>query len=152
MSIALDGFEVFRGFGKHPEVFAVIRADVDKAARALMVKCLKAKATGIDRLREIRKALGPDQFDLMLESLKDAEVKSILARLDKHHPQLKGGTATWRRQHLKALAEGSADPSSPQPKAARKAATAKKPSAKPKPQRLQSAVMDVFKDGGKHED
>src|ERR1700754_2938267 len=100
MSIALDGFEVFRQLGKHAEVFAPIRADVDKQAKALIVKCLKAKSVGLDALRHIRKALGEDQFGLILEGLKDSEAKSILTRIDKHHPELKVGSAAWRRQHL----------------------------------------------------
>jgi hypothetical protein len=149
MSIALDGFEVLRRLGKHADVFAAVRADVDKAARALVVKCLKAKSTGINELHQIYKALGPDQFGLVLENLKDAEMKTILTRLDKHHPELKAATSAWRRQHLKALAEGSSDPSSPPPKAAKKAAAGKKAKSKSEPERLQSEVMDVFREGGK---
>jgi hypothetical protein len=155
MSIALDGFEVLRRLGKHADAFAVVRADVDKAAGALVLKCLKAKSTGINELREIHKALGPDQFGLVLENLKDAEMKAILTRLDKHHPELKGATSAWRRPHMKALAEGSSDPSSPPPKptkkatAGKKAATGKKANSKSEPARLQSEVMEVFREGGK---
>jgi len=75
MSIALDGFEVFRQVGKHAEVFAPIRADVDKQARALVAKCLKAKSVGLDALRDISNALGQEQFGLVLDGLKDTEVK-----------------------------------------------------------------------------
>jgi hypothetical protein len=82
MSIALDGFEVFRQLGKHADIFAPVRADVDKQARALVVKCLKAKSVGLDSLREIRRALGENQFGLVVEGLKDAEVKSVVSRLD----------------------------------------------------------------------
>ena len=51
MILALDGFEVLRRLGKHAEVFEVVRGDVDKQARALVVKCLKAKSIGFDALR-----------------------------------------------------------------------------------------------------
>jgi hypothetical protein len=149
MSIALDGFEILRRLGKHADAFAVVRADVDKAAGALVLKCLKAKSTGINELRGIHKALGPDQFGLVLESLRDAEVKTILTRLDKHHPELKSATQAWRRQHLEALADGSSDPSSPPPKPAKKAAAGKKAKSKSEPARLQSEVMEVFRVGGK---
>ena len=64
MSIALDGFEVFRQLGKHADAFAARRADVDKQARALVVKCLKAKSVGLGELRDIRKALGQNNLDL----------------------------------------------------------------------------------------
>jgi hypothetical protein len=144
MSIALDGFEVLRRLGKHADVFAAVRSDVDKAARTLVVKCLKTKSVGSDALRDIHKALGTDQFELVLESLKDAEVKSILTRLDKHHPDLKQEAPAWRREHLKALAEGS---SSPSPQPAKKAKASKK--AKAEPARLESEVMDLYREGGK---
>lgn len=160
MSIALDGFAVLRKLGKHADVFAPVRSDVDKAARALIVKCLKAKSVGIDGLRDISSALGEDQFELVVEGLKDAEVKSMLARLDKHHPEVKAGSAAWRREHLLAVATGKADASAPRAKAAkpsepraRKTSAPKK--AKPSkntdapPKRLQSDVMDLFREGGK---
>ena len=144
MSIALDGFEVFRQVGKHTDVFASIRADVDKQARALVGKCLKAKSTDLDGLRDIRKALGQEQFGLLLEGLKDTEVKSVLGRLDKHHPELKQGSTSWRRQHLVALADGSSTPHAPPAKV--KKATAKK---KAEPLRLHSEAIDAYRAGGK---
>jgi hypothetical protein len=147
MPIALDGFDVLQRLGKHAEVFAVVRADVDKAAHALVVKCLKAKPTGSDALRHIYAALGGDQFELVLEGLKDADVKSILTRLDKHHPDLKVAEASWRRQHLKALAEGSSNPSPPPVKATKKATAGKK--AQSQPARLQSDVVELVRQEGK---
>ncbi|MBV8696471.1 hypothetical protein [Bradyrhizobium sp.] len=145
MSIALDGFEVFRQLGKHADVFGPIRADVDKQARALVVKCLKTKSVGLDKVRGIRTALGEDQFGLLLDGLKDAEVKSVVTRLDKHHPDLKAGTTAWRREHLGALADGSSAPHAPPVKV--KKAAAKK--AKAEPARLQSEVVDIYREGGK---
>ncbi len=145
MSIALDGFEVLRQVGKHPSIFAPIRLDVDKQARALVVKCLKAKSVGLDLVRDIHKALGEEQFRLLVEGLKDAEAKSVVTRLDKHHPDVKGGTAMWRRQHLNALADGSSEPLAPPAKV--KKAVAKK--TKTEPARLQSDVVDIFRGAGK---
>jgi len=145
MSIALDGFEVLRQLGKHADVFAPIRADVDKQARALVVKCMKDKSVSLDDLRDMCNALGKDQFGLVLEGLKDTEVKSVVTRLDKHHPDVKAGTTAWRRDHLNSLANGSSAPHSP-PVKARKA-TAKK--AKAEPARLSSEVVDVYREGGK---
>jgi hypothetical protein len=154
MTIALDGFEVLRRLGKHADVFAVVRADVDKQARALVVKCLKAQSIGFDAVREVYKVLGQEQFGLVLDGLKDAEVKTILTRLDKHHPELKGGTTAWRRKHLLELAKGSSDPSPSPTKPEKKAAAGKKSTAegkkaKAEPARLQSDVMDRFRKGGK---
>ena len=145
MSIVLDGFVVFRQVGKHAEVFAPIRADVDKQARALVVKCLKAKSVGLDGLRDIRKALGQEQFGFVLEGLKDTEVKSVLTRLDKHRLEVKESTSNWRRLHLNALADGSSTPQEP-PAKVKKAASKK---AKAEPSRLQSEAIDVYRASGK---
>jgi hypothetical protein len=152
MSIALDSYEVLRIIGKHVDVFKPVRAEVDKAARALVTKCLKSKAVDLDGLRDIARALGDEPFELLLEGLKDTEVKSVLTRLDKHFPELKTGTAAARRQHLKALAGGEADPAPPPAKPVKKA-TAKKAAKKAaaEPARLQSEVMDLFRQGGKKE-
>jgi hypothetical protein len=141
MSIAIDGFDILQRLGKHADAFAVVRADVDKQARALVVKCLKAKALGFEAIRDIHKALGTEQFGLVVEGLKDAEVKSILTRLDKHHPDLKGGSPSWRRQHLSALADGSSKPRPAPAKAAKKTAGKKT--------RLESETMAVYREGGK---
>src|ERR1700744_2846597 len=132
MPIVLDGFEVFQQVGKHADVFAPIRADVAKQATALIVKCLKAKAVDLDALHDIRKALGNDHFRLVIDGLKDAELKTILTRLDKHHPELKQGSASWKRDHLNALADGSAAPQA----AASKAKKASVKKAKAEPSRL----------------
>jgi hypothetical protein len=145
MSISLDGFEVLQKVGKHADVFGAIRADVDKQARALIVKCLKAKSVGLSQLRDIRRALGEEQFGLVLEGLKDAELKSMLTRLDKHHPDMKTAATVWRRQHLNALADGSATPQFPPVKV--KKTSSKK--AKAEPPRLHSEVIDVYREGGK---
>ncbi len=147
MPIALDSYDVLRRIGKHADLFKPVRADVDKAARALVVKCLKDKSAGIDALRAIGEALGEASFGLLVEGLKDTEAKSILTRLDKHHPEVKTGTAAWRRQHLLALATGAMDASPPPAKPAKKAKAAKK--EKPEPARLQSDVMDLFRQGEK---
>lgn len=142
MPIALDSFEVLRAIGQHADLFKPVRAEVDKAARALMVKWLKAKTVGIDALRDMFAALGHAPFELLVEGLKDAELKSLLTRLDKHHPELKTGSASWRRQRVLALATGE-PPSAPPAKAAKKKAK------KTEPTRLHSETMDVFKQGDK---
>ena len=145
MSIALDSFEVLHAIGKHADLFKPVRVEVDKAARALVTKCLKAKTVGLEALRDLQRAIGNEPFELLVEGLKDAELKSILARLDKHHPELKSASASWRRQHLLALATGEA--AAPPPAKAAKKSAAKK--AKAEPERLRSDTMDVFKHGDK---
>jgi hypothetical protein len=140
MSIALDGFEVLRLLGKHAALFGAIRADVDKAARALVVKALKAKTLDLAALRAIARALEGDPIELVLEGLGDADVTALLGKVDKYHPELKTSAMPWRRKHLKALAEGLAEPVAAPLQAA-------KPPAEPT--RLRSDVMDVFRDAEK---
>ena len=148
MAITLNGFEVLQRIGSHPDVFAKVRADVDKQARSLVVKCLKHKSSDLDALREIYKALGQEPFGLVVEGLKDSEIKTILTRLDKHHPDVKGGVSAWRNQHFKALAEGTVQPSDPPAKPAKKTKASKK-EPKAETPRLKSEVMEVFRQGGK---
>jgi uncharacterized protein (DUF4415 family) len=153
MAIALDGFKVLKRLGDTPETFGSIRVDVDKAARALVVKCLKTKATDLGTTRAIHAALHDKPFELLIDGLKQAELKSLLTKLDKHHPDLKTMSPPEQRAHLLALARGDADATKP---AAKKAKAAKSPRAikakKEAPQRLQSAVMDLFRARGENPD
>jgi hypothetical protein len=110
MALDLDGFAVFDRIGKHPDVFSTIDIDVKKAARSLIVKHLKAKAIGLTEIRDTRKALGEATFRLVVDGLTDAEVKSVLTKVDKHHPEMKAGSPSWRRQQLGGLANGSIEP------------------------------------------
>jgi hypothetical protein len=122
MALEIDGFAVLGSIAKHPSRFADVRADAAKAARALVAAQIKSRATGLASLRGIRDALGAPAFDLILDGLPDAQVKTLVGKLDKNHPELKGAALPWLRQHLRALADASMEP----------AALAKKPSAKPK--------------------
>jgi hypothetical protein len=45
-----------------------------------------------------RAALGADAFDLILDGLTDNQVKSLVTRVDKHHPELKTASPEWRLQ------------------------------------------------------
>jgi hypothetical protein len=147
MPIALDGFDVFQQIGKHAELFSPIRADVEKQAMALIVKCLKAKSVNLDGIRAMFKALGQAQFGLVLDGLKDADIKSVLTRIDKHHPDVKQGSAGWRRDHFNALADGSSSLHAA-PVKARKTAARK---AKAEPARLKNEVVDVYRQSKKKE-
>src|ERR1700755_3621668 len=111
MALALDGFEVLRRIGKHPDAFDSVATDVNKAARTLLIKQLKPKTSDLKSVRNFRKALGDDIFGLFVDVMTDSEVRTLLGRLDKHHPESKKANADWRRNHFRALAEGKADPS-----------------------------------------
>jgi hypothetical protein len=102
---------VLERIGAHPDAFSGIKAAVTKSAHDLVVKQLKTKTTTLQDMRSVRDALGINQFDLILDGMNEPTVKSILSRLDKHHPNLKSADARWRRVQLRTLCEGGAEPS-----------------------------------------
>jgi hypothetical protein len=151
MALVVDGFKVLRKLSKQPELFAAVSLDATKAAQSLVEKQLKAKSTDSKALAKIYSALGSENFGLVIEGMKDSAVKSLVARLDKHNPQIKAADANWRRRHAIALASGSTEPL-PKPervKKEKKATTARKSPTKPAdPPRLSHEVFDALKRRG----
>lgn len=146
MALTVDGYAVLRQIGKNAELFTEIRADVSKTAQAFVIKQVKAKSTDIKALRKICKALGDEDFNLIVESMKDSAITSLIKKFDKHNPQLAVSDAGWRRKHALALATGDADPATkPEPvKRPKKAGTAKK--AKPAAlDRLSNEIFEALK-------
>jgi hypothetical protein len=109
MAIDIDGFGVLRGIASHSSIFSDITTDVSKAARALVIKQVKSKTSNAKSLRDVRKALGVEPFKLILDGMPDAQIKTLVNKLDKHHPDLKASNPQWRRNHLSALVEGSVE-------------------------------------------
>ncbi len=64
--------------------------------------------------------------------MSDAQIKALAVKLDKHNPELKTANGAARRLHVRALADGSAQPSEKQ-KGASKPVKAQKPPAAPSP-------------------
>lgn len=110
MALEFDGFEAWQAIAESPDTFASLRADAAKSARAALVKYLKARSHGIPDLRAARKALGKNAFRLLIEGMKDTEVRALVARLDTHHPELKTADPVWLRQHFLQLVRGEAEP------------------------------------------
>jgi hypothetical protein len=131
MALDVDGFALLRTIGVHPHLFKVITADVVKAARTLVARQIVHKGTGLKAVRDIRAAIGPEAFSLIVDGLTDAQIRSLTSRLDKHasRAQVAGGTA---RLHVLALAEGSAQPAE-QLQAATRTARQRKAPAPPSP-------------------
>jgi hypothetical protein len=127
MALEFDGFEAWQAIAENPETFAGVRAEASKTARAALTKCVKAKTAGIADLRSIRKALGKKLFALLIDGMKDAELKTLVTRLDRHHPDLKSSDAQWRRQHFLQLVRGDVDPSAKPAKPAARGKVVPKP-------------------------
>jgi hypothetical protein len=131
MSLDVDGFRVLGNIAAHPAVFQDIAKEINAAARTLVVKQIRAKGTTLSRFREIYAALGAEAFNLTIDALPDAQVKSLLGKLDKHHPQMASFTGEWGRRHIVALADGAVS-AAPKSKGPSKPKTArKKPDAAP---------------------
>ena len=144
MAIDFNGFAALRSIGTHVGAFPDVAAEAKKAARTLIVKQLK-KSAGLNSAREIRKALGDDTFDLVVDGMTDGEVKTLLGKLDKYHPNFKTSAPGWRRQQLLALADGSADPTE-KPKARTKVKRGSKTKAEgEEPNRLSSLAMGAVR-------
>lgn len=139
MPLDLNGFDVLKRISAHPDVFMDIKAEVNKAARLLVSKQLKAKTIDLDSLRLVAKTIEDDAFSLVVDGLSDAEAKSVLGKIDKHHPKLKGLDAAWRRGHLRDLASGRAELT--EPPAKKRKGTTGKSKTRTEPARLNSAAM-----------
>ena len=142
MALDLDGAQVFRSIAERPRAFPDIVVDLNKAARTLVAKQLKAKSMNLALLRDVRGALGGEAFSHIVDGMSDAEVKSLLGKFDKNHPELKQATPDWRRRQLAALAAGSVEPSE-KAKALPKARAPRKASKRSteEPERLSSKAM-----------
>jgi hypothetical protein len=141
--LELDGFAVLREIGDHPEAFGGMGAVIAKTARELVVKRLKLKSLTVEEARAVRDAVGPDVFGSIIAGLNAANLKSVVARLDKHHPELKASTSEWQRQHLTALLDGIAEPLQKSAKPKKAAAQPKAPSV---PIGFRTEAMSVFRE------
>jgi len=130
MRLDVDGFAILRIIGGHRDSFTAITADVGKAARALLVKQMAHKGTGLKTVRDIRAAVGAEAFSLIIDGMTEAQIKSLASRLDRHAAAAKAADGTTRL-HVLALAEGAAQPA-PQPDVAAKTPRTKRTPAPPK--------------------
>ena len=110
MVLDIDGFAVLRSIGAHHSTFPDIAADATKAARSLVIKQIKAKDMQLKSLRSISKAIGANSFNLILDGMPDPQIKTLVVKLDKNHPELKTSNPQWRREHVRALVAGSVGP------------------------------------------
>jgi hypothetical protein len=129
--LEVDGFAVLRNIGSHPDIFAALARDIARTARMLVIKQIAHKDTGLDAVRSIHAAVGPQAFRLIIDGMSDAQIKSLALRLDRHAPQAKAEDGS-ARQHVLTLAEGAVQPSEKQQGAAR-VPRAKKTPAPPAP-------------------
>lgn len=131
MALDVDGFSVLRTIGVHPHIFKAIAADAVKAARMLIVKQIAHRNTGLKTVRDIRAAVGPEAFSLIMDGMTDTQIRSLVTRLDRHAAPAKAADGAARR-HALALADGSLQPAE-QPPGVIRAVRPKKTPAPPRP-------------------
>jgi hypothetical protein len=110
MALDVDGYAVLGTIGSRPDIFPAIARDAAKAARTLVVKQIAHRTTGLQTVRDIRTTLGPHAFSLIVDGMSDAQIKSLVLKLDKYAPEEEVADGAARRHVLK-LAEGAAQPS-----------------------------------------
>jgi hypothetical protein len=129
MALDIDGFAVLASIRKHGNLFPNAAAEVSKVARSVVAKQIRAKNATLKSIQEIRQAVGAETLNLVLDGLPATQIKALVGKLDKHHPDLKTSADQWRREHLGALLSGSVEP-------------AAKPASRPKPQPSKKKAAD----------
>lgn len=128
MAVSLNGLNVLGKISANAKAFSEIRPDADKQARALVVKQIKAKPD-VDSVKAVKKAVGSSAFDSVIDGMSDAEIRTLLNKMDPHNKALRQARPASRRDHLRALLAGRAKVAAPPE------TQAKKRPAKPKPRR-----------------
>jgi hypothetical protein len=128
MAVSLNGLNVLGKISANAKVFSDVKPDADKQARSLVVKQIKAKPD-VDSVRAVKKAIGPSPFDSVIDGMSDAEIRTLLNKMDPHNKELRQARPAARRDHLRALTAGRAKVIAPP-----ETGTAKRP-AKPKRRR-----------------
>ena len=112
MAIEVDGFVVLGAIARRPECFPALKAEVAKTAKGFVVKQLKDKALTLDQLKAIGEAVDLDAFDLIVDGMSDAEVKAVLAKVDKLNEAAKAAAPQAQRKQMSDLVRGRVLPAS----------------------------------------
>lgn len=110
MAIDIDGYAVLGAIARKPDSFPAIKNEVSKVARTLVVKQLKEKSTAVGVIRSICSAIDAEAFDLILDLMTDAEIKSLINKVDKLNTEAKSESPQWQRKHVSELAQSHVEP------------------------------------------
>jgi hypothetical protein len=149
MAIHIDGLAVLHAIAENPLAFPDVVAELNKVARALVVKQFKAKATTLESLRHIHSAIGGEAFVLILDDLGDSGSASLVKRLDKDNSELKTAQPAWPRKRLADLARGAAVPAKKPPKPVPAKKASKLATAKNAPKPAQSPEQKALAAGSR---
>jgi hypothetical protein len=107
--LEVDGFAVLHSIGSHPDIFAALARDIARTARMLVIRQIVHKDTGLETVRSIHAAVGPEAFRLIVDAMSDVQIKSLALRMDRHASQARAEDGS-ARSHILALAEGAVQP------------------------------------------
>lgn len=144
MAFDLDGLAVLAGMAARPDAFAGVETEAAKIARTLLTKLLKDKATTLSALRAMASALPEGTLAHVTDGMTEVEVAGLLARLDRHSPDLKTADRQAKARLVASLIAGAAEPAEAQAKG-RKAAAPKAPTVKKAPSSGVEAATKVLK-------
>jgi hypothetical protein len=128
--LEVDGFAILHSIGARPDIFAALARDIARTARTLVIRQIVHKSTGLEAVRSIHAAVGPEAFRLIMDGMSDTQIKSLALRLDRYAPQARAEDGT-ARTHVLALVEGALQPSEKQGTATRVMRPKKKAPAPP---------------------
>ena len=100
MAADIDAYAVLGNIGAHRDTFAGVAHEISKVARMIVIKQIKSKSSTLGLLREIREAIGDLAFQLIVDGMTEAQVKSSVAKFDKYRRELKVANSDARWRHL----------------------------------------------------
>lgn len=106
MAIDIDGYAVLGAIARERRAFSAIQNEVSKAARSLVVKQLKEKSLTLQKLQAISGAIQHESLVLILDLMSDAEIKSLLTKVDKFNLEAKNNSPQAQRKQISNLAKG----------------------------------------------
>lgn len=130
MAIDIDGLAVLRTIAAAPRIFPDAATEINGFARKYISGQLKQAKITLERLRDIYRAIGGKDFELILDD-PSAPASSLVKKLDKDNPELDTKSSPWCRKRLADLASGAVEPAR-KPLKAPKKEPARKPLKTPK--------------------
>ncbi len=110
MSMEVNGAAILQAIATAPADFALNEGQLNTLAVTTLLARLKDKAMTLAQVRAAREAVGPHDFDLMLDFVATKDLVALAKRLDPKHPELRVRDESWQRQLVRRLAEGLAEP------------------------------------------
>jgi hypothetical protein len=130
MAIDIDGLAVLRTIAAAPRIFPDAATEINGFARKYISGQLKQAKITLERLRDIYRAIGGKDFELILDD-PSAPASSLVKKLDKDNPELDTKSSPWCRKRLADLASGAVEPARKPLKAPKKEPASKRPTLTP---------------------